>query len=364
MIATGQFAWPEQKREVTMLNRIQFVRNALASAALAALAFATPAAAQEVTLKLHQFLPAGANVPKLVLDVWANKIEADSGGRVKIERYPSMQLGGKPGELYDQARDGAVDLVWTVNGFTPGRFPRAEVFELPFMMTNAEATSRAYWELFEKEMKDTDFKDVHVIGAWVHGPGMLHTNRPVATMDDMKGMKFRAPSRMIAMLLEELGATAIGMPVTAIPESLSKGVIDGAVIPWEVTTSLKVPELVKNHTEFPEGDSLYTVTFTLSMNKARYDGLPDDLKAVFDANSGLEFSAFAGKTQASSDGPARELAVAAANNIITLSAEDAQKWRAAAQPVYDKWAAEMDGKGLDGKAMIAEAQALIAKYTK
>ena len=262
----------------------------------------------------------------------------------------------------DQAIDGVVDIVWTVVGYTPGRFPRAEVFELPFMMTNAEATSRAYWDMFEKEMKDTDFKDVHIVGTWVHGPGMFHSNKPIKTVDDLKGMKLRAPTRVITGMLESLGATAIGMPVPAVPEALSKGVIDGCVIPWEVTASLKVPELVKNHTEFGSG-ALYTTAFVLAMNKAKYESLPDDLKAVIDQNSGQDFSAFAGKTQAASDGPARELAVKAGNNIITLSDEEVAKWKEASRPVYDSWAKEMADKGIDGKALIAEAEALIKKYT-
>lgn len=320
--------------------------------------------AQEVTLRLHQFLPAQANVPKLVLDEWIKRVEAAADGKVKIEHYPSMQLGGTPPQLIDQVVDGVVDLAWTVNGFTPGRFPRSEVFELPFMMTNAEATSRAYWELFEKEMKDTEYQDVHVIGAWVHGPGMMHTNKPVSSMGDMAGMKLRTPSRMAGFLLEQLGAVPVGMPVTAIPEALSKGVIDGAVIPWEVTTALKVPELVRNHTEFADGYAFYTVTFTLSMNKARYESLPDEVRKAIDDNSGLEFSAFAGKSQAGADGPARELAVKAGNNITTIDAEESEKWKAAAQPVYERWAADLDSKGLDGKRLIAEAEELIRKHTE
>lgn len=193
---------------------------------------------------------------------------------------------------------------------------------------------------------------------------MMHTNRPVRTMEDMAGLKLRTPSRMAGFLLDQLGAAPIGMPVTAIPEALSKGVIDGAVIPWEVTTALKVPELVTNHTEFAEGYAFYTITFTLAMNKAKYESLPDDVKKAIDDNSGLEFSAFAGKTQAAADGPARELAVKAGNNIVTVSPEDSEKWKAAAQPVYEKWAADLDAKGLDGKGLIAEAEALIKKHTE
>ncbi|WP_205320057.1 TRAP transporter substrate-binding protein [Notoacmeibacter marinus] len=331
---------------------------------LGALLASGAAQAQEVTLRLHQFLPPQANVPQFVIDPWIERVEEAAGGKLKIEHFPAMQLGGKPPELIDQVIDGAVDIAWTVNGFTPGRFPRPEVFELPFMMTNAEAASRAYWELFEKEMKDTDYANLHMLGAWVHGPGVLHVNKPVETMDEMANVKFRTPSRMIGFLLEELNAAPIGMPITSIPEALSKGVIDGAVVPWEVTTALKIPEMVKNHTEFAEGNAFYTVTFTLSMNKAKYESLPDDIKKAIDDNSGIEFSAMAGKIQASYDAPAREKAVEMGNNIITISPEETKKWREAAQPVYDRWAADMEAKGIDGKALIEEAQALIAKYTE
>lgn len=323
------------------------VRGALAASFMVAGVLATQA--QDVTLSLHQFLPPQANVPKLVLDVWADKVEADSQGRIKIDRFAAMALGGKPPELIDQAIDGVADIVWAVNGFTPGRFPRTEVFELPFMVKDARAASAAYWKMFDKYMKDTDFADVHVIGTWVHGPGMLHTKAPVAKPSDLNGMKIRGGSRMVNQLLEILGATPVGLPVMAIPEALSKGVIDGTTIPWEVTTALKVSELVHNHTEF-DGPAIYDLTFVLAMNKSKYDGLADDLKAVIDANSGLEFSVFAGGTMQDSDGPARMIALDLGNNIVTISAEDAKEWEALARPVYEQWIADVAAKGIDGQA--------------
>lgn len=343
-----------------------FFKSLVVAASIASagwLATTTTTLAQEVTLRLHQFLPPQANVPKLVLDPWADKVEAESGGRIKIERYPAMQLGGTPPQLIDQAQDGTVDIVWTLPGSTPGRFPSTEVFELPFMMTNAEATSRAYWDLFESRMKDTEFKDVHVIGVWVHGPGMLHSKTPIEKLEDLTGMKVRAPTRIINTLLGTLGATPVGMPVPQITEALSKGVIDACVIPWEVTPALKVPELVENHTEFGGDHALYTTTFVLAMNKAKYDSLPDDLKKVLDDNSGQEFAAFAGRTQAGADGPSRQIAVDRGNNIITLDEAEVARWKEASQPVIDNWVAEMDGKGLDGKGLLEDARALIEKYT-
>jgi C4-dicarboxylate-binding protein DctP len=344
-----------------MTDRRTFL-SFVGGAALAAMA-ASGAYAQEVTLKLHQFLPAQANVPKLVLDVWADNVEAASDGRIKVDRYPSMQLGGRPPELMDQVIDGVADVVWTVVGYTPGRFPSTEVFELPFMMTNARATSRAYWEMFEEHMKDTEFADVHILGTWVHGPGLLHTKDPVVAPEDLEGLKIRGGSRSINALLTELGATPVGMPVPAVSEGLSKGVIDGTTIPWEVTTALKVPELVENHTEFT-GNALYVLTFVLAMNKEKYESLPDDLKKVIDDNSGLEFSVFAGGTQADADGPAREFALDLGNNIIVLDEAQTAVWREASQPIYDAWVEDMNARGLDGQALIDEARMLIDQYTE
>ncbi|MDF2371907.1 MAG: TRAP transporter substrate-binding protein [Rhizobiaceae bacterium] len=332
-----------------------------ATLALACGLTATSAIAQEVTLRMHQFLPAQANVPRLVLDVWADKVEADSDGRIKIERYPSMQLGGKPPELMDQAVDGIADIVWTVVGYTPGRFPTTEVFELPFMVSDARAASYAYWKMFEEHMKDSEFSDLHILGTWVHGPGMFHTSKPVLVPSDLQGMKIRGGSRLVNQLLELVGATPVGMPVPAVSEALSKGVIDGTTIPWEVTAALKVPELVHNHTEF-QGPALYNLTFVLAMNKGAYDNLPDDLKTVVDQNSGLDFSVFAGGTQADADGPARQAAVDLGNNIVTVTQEQAAEWEALVQPIYATWIADMAKQGKDGQALIDQARALMAEY--
>ncbi len=330
--------------------------------ALSATLGAMPAFAQDVTLRMHQFLPDQANVPNLILYPWADRVEAASNGRIKIERYPSMQLGGKPPELMDQAIDGVADIVWTVVGYTPGRYPSTEVFELPFITTSARAASSAFWQMFEKDMKDGEFKDVKILGTWVHGPGVLHTSTPVKTPADMEGLKIRGGSRLANVLLEKVGATPVGMPVPAIPEALSKGVVDGTTIPWEVTGSLKVPELVKNHTEF-EGNALYTLGFVLAMNKDRFDSLDPELQKAIEDNSGLEFSILAGGTQADADVPSRQLALDAGNNIISVSGDEIQAWKDASQPVYDEWLADMKSKGIDGQALIDEATALMSAYT-
>ncbi|WP_417586535.1 TRAP transporter substrate-binding protein [Pararhodobacter oceanensis] len=318
------------------------------------------ASAQEVTLRLHQFLPAQANVPRLVLDVWADNVERDSGGRIEIERYHAMALGGTPPELMDQMLDGIADIIWTVNGYTPGRYPQTEVFELPFFVADARAASSALWQMYDEHMRE-DFAGVHMLGAWVHGPGMFHTSTPVSVPADLQGMKIRGGSRMVNDLLTLVGAEPVGLPVTGIPEALSRGVIDGTTIPWEVTGSLRVQELVENHTEM-EGTGLYTLTFSFAMNQDVYDGLPADLQEVIDNNSGLEFSIFAGGTQADADAPARAAAVERGNTIVTVSNEDAEQWAEVVQPIYESWVADMDSRGLDGQALIDQARDLMADY--
>ena len=338
-----------------------FVRAA-ALAAFAAVVLSSPLAAQEVKLRVHQFLPAGAPVPKNFIAEWAKKVEQEANGRIKIELYPSMQLGGTPPQLYDQVRDGVVDIIWTLPGYTAGRFPRSETFELPFIAGNAEQNSQAAWEFYQKHLKD-EFKDVHIIAAHTHGPGLIHAKgNGVRKLEDMKGLKLRGPSRMVNKLIENLGATPVGMPVPAMPDALSKGVIDGTVVPWEVTAPLRVSELVNTHTNFSGNRSLYVAFFIFAMNKAKYDGLPPDLKKVIDNNSGLATSKWVGKVMDEGDAPGLAVAKARNNNIVTLDAAETARWKEQAKKVNDGWIAEMDGKRINGKQLVDDATAMIARY--
>ncbi|MDF2142277.1 TRAP transporter substrate-binding protein [Paenirhodobacter sp. CAU 1674] len=329
------------------------------AATVLTLGLGLPATAQEVTLRLHQFLPENSFVPAQILTPWIAAVQEASDGRIAIEHYPSMQLGGKPGDLVDQAVDGVVDIIWTLPGYTPGRFPRTEVFELPFMVADAEAGSAAFWDLAQAEMVDTDFADLHLLGTWMHGPGVIHSNKAIHSPSDIAGLKLRGPSRVTTKALEALGATAVGMPVPAVPEALSKGTIDGALLPWEVSASLKVGELVHNHTEFA-GPSIYTATFILAMNKDAYAALPDDLKAAIDSVSGRDFSAHAGKVQQAEDIPSRAFAAGLGNAIVRIPEAETAVWAEATAPVVADWVAEMGAQGIDGQALLDAARAGIA----
>ncbi|HSG05365.1 MAG TPA: TRAP transporter substrate-binding protein, partial [Nitrospiria bacterium] len=287
-------------------------------ALLVSLGLAAGASAAEVTIKIEHFLPAPAPVPKNFITPWAKKVEKESGGRIQVQIYPSMQLGGKPPSLFDQVRDGGVDIVWTLPGYTPGRFPRTEAFELPFMPTNGENTSKAAWDYYERHLKD-EFSDVKVIAVHVHGPGLLHIKgNGVRRLEDMQGLKVRGPTRVINNMLKTLGATPVGMPVPAVPESLSKGVIDGTVIPWEVVRPLKVHELVNTHTNFSGDRGFYTSFFVFAMNKRKYESLPADLKRVIDNNSGRDTAAWVGRVMDEGDQPGFAAAKARGNTFVTL----------------------------------------------
>jgi TRAP-type C4-dicarboxylate transport system substrate-binding protein len=323
------------------------------------------AVAQEVTLKVHHFLPTHSTTHSQLVVPWCEKIGKESQGRLKCQIFPTMQLGGTPPQLYDQVKDGVVDIAWTLPGYTAARFPIVEAFELPFMMTNAEATSRALWEYMQKHARG-EFKDVQPLWMHVHGPGYMHMReKPIRSQSDFKGLKVRAPTRLTNRLLATLGATPIGMPVPQVPEALAKGVIDGAVIPWEIVPAVRVQELTKHHTETdPKSPALYTSVFLFAMNPEKYRSLPQELRKVIDANSGVELSAWAGKIFQDADAPARKLAEERKNQFHMISAQELERWRKAAQSVTEDWVKDISGKGQDGNALVESARSLIRQHTK
>lgn len=341
-------------------------RTLLQVSGAAAVAAALPLRAQTPTvLKLHTFQPAESGVWRSMLLPWMAKIEAASNGRLRFEASPSMRLGGAPAQLYDQVLSGKADIIFTLPGYTPGRFPHTEVFELPFMLSNAEATSRAYWE-FMHTMAPQDFKDVQVLALNVHGPGVIHTaSKQVNRVEDLQGLKLRSPTRQVNRLLSFLGATGVSMPAPAIPDGLISGAINGCVVPWEMAPAVRVPELTKFHAELaPVGGSLYTSTFVTAMNQAKYNSLPADLRKVIDAHSGPATSAWLGKTQQSLDVAGRQAAVQRGNSITTMDLAEAQKVRRMSRLVEVEWAEQINKSGGNGYKMLDTARSLIERHTK
>ena len=317
----------------------------------------TAAAAQEVTLRLHHFMGEKAPLHGKMMVPLAAAIEEASEGRMKVEVFSGMSLGGRPGDLYDQAADGAVDIIVTLPGYTAGRFNRSEVFELPFMMKDPVATAEAYYDLITQELQDGEFEETKILTSWVHGPGVLHSKEPISSLEDMVGQEMRGPTRVVTDLLGELGATPVGMPLPLIPENLSKGVISGTVLPWEVTPSIRLAELVSNHTELSGDTSLYTAVFIMAMNWDSYEGLPDDLRQILDDHTGKGLAASTAQVMLDADTGGRN--VASGNTFITLDGAEVERWKVAAQPVVERWVTRAGEMGFDGEAAIAQARALI-----
>ena len=347
------------------ISRRKFMKGSASLLAAPALLGVSSARAQDVvTLKLHHFLPPVSNVHVKLLEPWAKQIESDSSGKLKIEIYPAMQLGGKPPQLYDQARNGVVDIVWTLPGKTPGRFPWTEVCELPFIDTSKANTNAPACQEYGETHLANETNDVKLLCFWAHDQGLIHTNKAIATMEDLAGLKLRNPTRLAGEALTALGAVSVSMPVPQTPEALAQKVIDGCVIPWEVVPSIKVQELTKFHTSVPGSPTLYTASFFLAMNKDKFAGLPDELKAVIDKNSGMTFANLAGKMWDDVGAEVAETVKKSGSNTVSeISEAEKARWVEATKPVHDKWIEEMKGKNIDGAALIEQAKALIAKHT-
>ena len=313
-------------------------------------------------LRVHHFLSLSSTTHAKMLVPWAAAIEKESHGQLKIDIYPNMQLGGAPPQLYDQAKRGIADIIWTLPGYTPGRFPLMEVFELPFMAASAEATSQAAYEYYT-EYAQEEFTDVHLLAVHVHAPGVFHmNNKSIRRLEDMKGLKVRGPTRIITNMLSSFGATPVAMPVPSLPDALARGVVDGALIPYEVAQSLRVHELTNSHTGVRGPRGLYTAVFIMAMNKQRYQGLDPQLKAIIDKYSYFPLVQRAGRAWDEADLPVIQLAKDRGNAFYYIEGPELTKWQERSAVVTRNWIREMTAQGHDGKLLVTEAQRLIRKY--
>ncbi len=337
----------------------------LAAASVIAIMAVPGAMAQEYTFKLHHLLGAKAPAQTQMLEPWAKQVEENSGGKVKIEIYPAMSLGGRPPELVGQARDGVVDLIWTVNGYTPGLFPRTEVMELPFVYVNDPvAANLALYDMFEGDLKE-EYKGLEVMFLHVHAGQAIHMrDKEVRKPEDLEGMKMRIPTRTGAWIIEALGAAPAAMPVPELPQALSKGVVDGAFIPWEIIPPLKIQDQTQYQIEGADMARFGTTTFQVSMNKDRWDSLPDDIKKAFKDASGPEWWAEVGEIWRKSDDFGIKIAVDAGNEHIVLTEEETDAFREKLEPVVDRWVEEVSAQGIDGAGLVEKARTLIDQHSQ
>lgn len=328
-------------------------------AALAGIMLIAPASAQDFTFRLHSFgSPTSLDHTKH-LDRWAEKVEADSDKRIKIEVYPAMQLGGKPSDLVQQLEDGVVDIIWTLPGFTPGRFPGTQGLELPFMNTGTSASMSPAAMEFITDHLQREFDGIYVISVHATDASLIHTvDAPIKTMADFKGLKLRVAGRFIGEAVKALGATPVGIPLPGVYEALSRGQVDGMLINWAITKPFRFYEVTNHHSDL----RLYQSMLMTLMRQESYDRLPANLKAVIDRNSGIEYAKRMGEIWDTSREPARRATIDNGNDVFPIADTEIAKWKAAVEPAYDVWIAEMDRRGYDGKALFAALREITAKH--
>ncbi|MBI3435770.1 MAG: TRAP transporter substrate-binding protein DctP [Proteobacteria bacterium] len=337
----------------------------LAAGALVAPALVRGSSAEApISLKLHHGLAPTSNIHRKILQPWAERIATASGGRLAIEIFAAMHLGGAPRQLYDQARDATVDLAFTALAQNPGRFMRAEVFELPFFGAPDSPRNTAAFAEYVATHAHADFADVRVICACVQDHRAIHARVPIGAASDLKGLRLHAQTQGTREALRLLGATPLAFPLSQVPESLRQNVIDGCVLSFELVPAIKIEDLARFHTQLAVGPAMSTAAHVLAMNRARYDALPADLRGLVDTHSGAEMAATIARMWDAQAAAAAASVRGRGNVIAALSAPEALRWRRASAPAIAAWAGAARARGIDADPLLAAARELIEKHAK
>lgn len=310
-------------------------------------------------LRAHSFSsPVAPEAVHMVLP-FIEKVKTESEGKLDIEFYPSMQLGGKTGDLIQQLEDGVVDIVVTIPGATPGRFPGLEGLDMPF--TNAgtsEGQTRALLTFAQKWLSDNEFEGIKILH--IHGTdaGSFHTStRKLEKAADFAGMRLRSPGLYLGEAIKLLGGTPVGLPLTDVYESLERKQIDGMGMNWAVIPSYKFEEVTKYSLETP----VYQTPIMVLMRQESYDNLPDDLKAIIDNNIGIEKSVEVAKKIDEVGEEAKKVVRDAGNEVYSISDEEKAAWAETVKPVYQIWINDMNSRGLPGQEMFDDLMSLTAQ---
>lgn len=314
---------------------------------------AAAGAAETTTLRFSHFWPATAATHTEIFEPWAKKIEQESGGRIKVELYPSATLS-KPDATYDATAKGTVDIGSQLQGYTNGRFPLTQVAELPGLSNSAAQMNCMLQTLYDDGVITDEYKDTHLLFMMGTGPGGMHTiDKAIRTPDDLKGLRMRRPSAIAGDIIEAAGGTPVGLPATDIYTSLQRGVLDGLSLPWDATGSFRLIELTNTHTNIP----FYSSAIMVTMNKDKYNSLPDDLKKVIDDNSGMQMAAAAGKVFDAED--AKYMAEAKAKGDTMIDIPDPlndPKWKGPLEAGTEKYLNDVAALGLDPQTVYQKAK--------
>ncbi len=339
------------------------MKRAACAAAVAGLAagFASAASAQQITLQFGHFWPTGAGPHADMAVNWTNEVSECTGGEVGFEFHTAGSQLGSVTRLEDHLRAGLLDVAHGLNHLPRGRFPTSTVMDTPMLARSAYANSNAMWTLFEEGMISEQYDGMHMLALHAHPAGHLHTRgRPVRVPGDAAGLRIRAPSPSMIMLVESLDATAVGVPPGETYEVLSRGIADGTVFPYEAIFGFGLAEVLDYHTE----SGLYTLSFWFAMNEDSYNRLPENVRDCIDAASYRPLvQRIGGEYWPSWDVPGRDAAVARGNEIITLTDEERAAWIAHLEPVADQWLASLEQEGVSNAREIHDrARDLILQY--
>ncbi len=299
-------------------------------------------AADPIKLNYSIFFPAPHKNTVLATE-WAQEVEKRTNGAVKITIFPGGTLTPAD-KCYDGVVKGLSDIGMSVLGYTRGRFPLSEVIDLPLGYKTGLAATRLV-NLYYEKFQPKEFDDVKVLYLHAHGPGILHTKKPVKSLEDFKGMKVVCHG-LSAKVVGALGGTPVAMPMPERYDALQKGVAEGGVNPIESLKGWKLGEVVKYTTE--NFGSAYSTAFFVVMNKEKWAALPPDVQKTIEAVN-REWIVKTGNGWDEIDKEGREFALAKGNQILALAPEEDARWAKLVQPILDEYVANMKAKGLPGE---------------
>lgn len=310
----------------------------------------TPPPGDVIELTFANHMPTGTFQARYVIETWGSTLEAITGHKVKMVYFHGGVLGGAV-DGYDIAAKGIADLSWSCIPYTPGRFPKTEVFMLPFTCAyTSRQNALAIWKMYPQYFAD-EYQDVQLI--WMgsaQGVQLFTTKKQVKTIDDLKGMKLGVHP-VAASALAALGASPVALPVTELYEALQKGTIDGCFTDWPMIKGLRLYEEVKYCTVM----NFYGIPCPFVMNKNTYESLPEDVKTCVDRRSGLWAEQWACLETDLDSLICKDFAMQQGMVSYDLPDSEMEKAHSMVQPVIDKWVSDMEAKGLPGRELLDEA---------
>lgn len=331
----------------------------LAAAIAIAIALSTAVQAQTIELKVSTFVPPTHGFVLEVLEPLGKDIEKRTGGKVAVRVFAGNSPFGKAENQADQVKQGVVDIALGLNGIPRGRYLRSSIMEMPFVAESAASASKTLWAMLPTTLAE-DYKGLKVLALHCHNPGLFHTrDKKIEKLEDVKGLRMREPNAPTQALLKYLGATPVGMPPGQVYENIEKGVIDGAVFPWDAIKGFRLEGVLKYHFDA----RVYTSCFHIVMNEAKYASLPADVKKAIDDTTGAAMVNRFGELWNKWDQAGLDAVKARGNVIVSVSNEQREQWRAQLKPLLDSQLAELQKEGVaNARVIYDEMLKKVAQY--